>query len=286
LTYTPVRFVACAFYGESLLFLEDVSPYRYFSVFRHPDLANTSASTLSGLEDRLIELTSRLVYKEYPSLDAFRTVIKRVGLAAPVVDRLLAVLARVFQARRFLPGPFCSSLVAMLFEDAGIPAFDTGLPHDSVLPGDLGRSRLQEITMGVNVQLGGLMNDALLLEEANGLAGALALADKSYGAYQGLRIGFERLKTSPSSLFKHDEEMAQLFEHMLGLLRETELLSHCSALNRRFWPSMAQIEKCWSSCSAGCKLPRHCKVNVGRVAAMVDDLQKQLDASQDNISDA
>ena len=75
------------------------------------------------------------------------------------------------------------------------------------------------------------MNDALLLEEANGLAGALALADKSYGAYQGLRIGFERLKTSPSSLFKHDEEMAQLTA-VPTLFEKIQLVTDIALLQR------------------------------------------------------
>lgn len=286
LTYTPVQFVACGFNEQSLVFLEDVSAYRYFDVFRHPDLMKADPSMLSRVEDRLIELTSALVYQEYPSLDAFRNVIRRTGLAAHLVDRLLAILARTFQTRRFLPGPFCSALVAMLFEDSGMPAFDTLRPHDSVTPGDLACSRLERVTVTEDLQLRSLANDELLLEEANALANVIALADRSYRANQTLRIGFERLKGYPSLLLRHDEEVPRLIDDMLARLRQRELLSHAIALNRRFWPAMGEIEQCFRTCSLGCKLPRYCKVNSDRVTVMVADLQKQIDAVEDRADDA
>lgn len=99
--------------------LADVSRFAKFAVFRHPDLILDSRDTIRTLYEALARIAGHFMGFEYPPITRLRHATQSLSGFPRVKEGLLA-LAQFWEAKGvpvLNPGPFCSELVSLIYEE-------------------------------------------------------------------------------------------------------------------------------------------------------------------------
>jgi len=170
-----------------LVLLHDVSGFASFAVYRHPDFENGVPPEKAR---RLDELVQQYWAKQYPALTDLA-----LAAAGTVPGQAVARLGLWMQQRwgelfsgeerPEIPGPFCSKLVALIFEELKLetPLFDRHQPAFTVSPNALAKhSCLRRVKKAVVSSVPGLVEDPTLAASLNralllDFRGAMSLED-------------------------------------------------------------------------------------------------------------
>jgi hypothetical protein len=149
---------------EGFWLLEDISHYSDIAVYRYPNLSKEKEDAVKAT---LLKLVDTFYGLEYPDL----THLADASSPSPTLRRLAAVLLRYFgkktQKTPIIPGPFCSELVALVFDSLGLPLFDSNRPAKTISPNDLSRSRLRLVPNAICCSAGEIENNEKLVRELN-----------------------------------------------------------------------------------------------------------------------
>jgi hypothetical protein len=118
---------------------KDLTRYARVKVLRHPAFADMNAAGLWGAQQWLVTQAGFLNCLAYPPASAFAQVVAASRLPTVVAQ----VLGRL-PARGAADGPFCSELVASLFDGYGLPLFSGARPN-AISPSALARTVLREV---------------------------------------------------------------------------------------------------------------------------------------------
>lgn len=132
-TWRPPSAVEADIGSKAGGFLLDVSKYAEVDVFRHPGWKALSQERKVVPEEKLEACVLELFGREYAPWDVVVSVAGRrpvLGLMARIADVLRSGM-------KFDPGPFCSALVAVVYEEAGIDPFRRPTNSWETSPSDL-----------------------------------------------------------------------------------------------------------------------------------------------------
>ncbi len=130
--------------SEGHRLLEDVSDFRRITVYRHPSI---TGKELERVKEQLPEILQQFFGLQYPKL----LKLAQASSNSPNIRRFLSVLLdmidKISGHHPIVPGPFCSQLIALVFEMLNLnkPLFPSKRASDTVNPNDLAHSNLQEI---------------------------------------------------------------------------------------------------------------------------------------------
>ena len=103
-------------HGSDLWRLVDVSGFRNFGVYRHPDLAALAGTAGADLSRLIVSVTGNWLGKEYPSYGRLVEASRRLSRIRWIKHTLAVLLDKGFFWRDIIaPGPFCSELAYRMY---------------------------------------------------------------------------------------------------------------------------------------------------------------------------
>lgn len=267
---TRVIFSKCEVQDREFTFIERITQYKHFDVFRHPQLFNLSAKNMRQLQMKMVTLLPEVIYREYPSVKAFRKF--PVGGVLVVVKSVLDLISQ--KPDKVIPGPFCSQLVSLLYRRLNIRLFEKDIDDDRVSPNRLSRSNLRKISEELTyTNTVGLPNDKELLEEVNESSMLL----RSTIQTASLRFAEQLLASLQKSSIFVGAELKEM-NGLAATLRESVVNSESVKRNINndwvFWSSIRAIKHCWKGCNT-CKLPSECRIFEKITTARIDSMLKE-----------
>jgi len=156
-----------------------------FAVYRHPGMVGVSPEQFNAAVDAEMQVSYGL---EYSPLRRLAPLANVPGLVRPIVERIANLLDR-WSGEKRLKGPFCSELVARVFERLALRLFATPPPRDaagvSVAALETSFLELQPDVTVRREELGSLRpSDAFGLE---GLLGYSSEGDRHAQEWQDMR---------------------------------------------------------------------------------------------------
>jgi hypothetical protein len=252
---------------HDFVFIEDVTKYKYFDVFRHPHLFQTSDKDLKRLQAKLIGLIPEVIYREYPPVNAFRRF---------PVARIFKIILDAYSKiqKKAIPGPFCSELVSRFYGRLNIPLFSKRIHHRKVSPTRLSRSRLINITNDLvyepNVES---PNDKIFLGEIN--ESSIFIRSTIQTPFLRFAVELSRsLKKSRVFIGADRKEMIELARTMRDLTIDSQSLKRGINNDWIFWSIVAAIKRCRKGCTT-CKLPSDCEVFHKVMMKRLDKMKKE-----------
>lgn len=164
LGFTPLELARCELKDGELRLLADVSEYPAILVLRHPSLENGCPADLGA---RVRDTVVAYLADQYPNLDALRFTVVESALGSTLIGAALR-LANTFRHEKvLLPGPFCSMLVALVYEALDLPLFESKRNPRTVSPNALLRSKLKARPEMICAATATARNDEALMHELN-----------------------------------------------------------------------------------------------------------------------
>ncbi|MGD0339604.1 MAG: hypothetical protein ABSB78_12545 [Bacteroidota bacterium] len=112
-------------------------------ILRHPIL--DAIKDGKSLSSRLRDLIQPFRGLEYPSLIALATALSKNKKTQKIAKSLLQIADSSIKHKKVNPGPFCSQLVAIIYQSLGISLFDHDLNPDEVNPNSFLLSHLEPV---------------------------------------------------------------------------------------------------------------------------------------------
>jgi len=122
----------------------DISAYERVDIFRLPESARPRGFGTNEFRERFSELLWEYNGVDYSTLERLAKA-SPLGRAMPTLSWMLMRAIGVLMlgdARKQLPGPFCSELVSLVLDRAGFELFSEGRSPHTTAPGDLLRGTL------------------------------------------------------------------------------------------------------------------------------------------------
>jgi hypothetical protein len=146
-TFTPVVLAGVRVGETEPSLFESRRGYVRCHVYRHPGLAEMSEAQKADLQARLIHYTSRFNFRAYPPLAAFEELFRQnFPFAESAHQKIFQwLLKRLRDKPDPFAGPFCSQLIAELFNLLKLPLFDAAIHTDAISPTKLAHSELRRV---------------------------------------------------------------------------------------------------------------------------------------------
>jgi hypothetical protein len=115
--------------GLPPLLMQSMHRYAHVAVYRHPQIEKLDAEALRKRQDELIEIAGQFNALRYPPVSAFANLAASIGWPRYLTNKLSG-----WPAKESNFGPFCSQLVAEIFEQLDLPAFSIPQQSNVVSP--------------------------------------------------------------------------------------------------------------------------------------------------------
>lgn len=169
--FSQVLIAKCECQEQEVRLLQDISDFGCVEVLRHPDLKTAARNQLAA---RVRGIVATYLGLQYPNFESLSKAAPDNLLPRWVLQRMLAIADVLRQENIVNPGPFCSMLISLAFEQLGVDLFDDSRPADTVNPNDLCGSRLVPLDNLICTEDPTISNDEEQLARVNKYYGFLA----------------------------------------------------------------------------------------------------------------
>lgn len=143
--FRPVKFSKCKAHDNHIYFLEKIDKFAIFDVYRHKNLKDINKNRLEVFQRDLIETLIPFHLDQYPSVKTFHGIINKLRPDKMIFAKILLKAYEPVEGKKIIPGPFCSELVAKVFDYLKLELFSSDQEAKLISPNDLAKSKLQKL---------------------------------------------------------------------------------------------------------------------------------------------
>lgn len=160
--YTPLSPDRCEIVGTEVRQLHRLPQVKCALVLRHPKLAEVH--DLESLSNNLMTILYPFMGLEYSALRKLTEAWNRDPILKGFASRILGIIDN-FGDRKFVPGPFCSELVSLLFEQMRLQCFKKQREPKTINPNTFLESILVPVKDAIRYADPDCYNDKNLVKE-------------------------------------------------------------------------------------------------------------------------